>query len=193
MKTSPQWICYSKREFLSRMYSKHFAKDSKIFYHLMGHLVSMPLQCVCVCVCVCVFQLCTCVVLHFCAQVCFCSYMSTLASVFTLTYVRAHMCMPMCVCLSPCVCSALVWGSICVRLTRWEPLPAGSPGGPKSSGRPEAWNPSRPGQMSLCSARLSLRRPHRPLKTLGADFGCQNVDQTLITSRTKISNKEYLF
>lgn len=90
-------------------------------------------------------------------------------SVFVLLYVSrlhlsvpSHVCTHMCV--SLCVCSVSARGSICVRLTRREPLSAGSPGGPKSSGRPEAWNPSRPGQMSLCSARLGLRRPHRPLK-----------------------------
>ncbi len=108
-----------------------------------------------------------------------------------------HVCVHMHVCVSPCVCSALAWGSICVRLTRWEPLSAGSPGGPKSSGRLEAWNPSRPGQMSLCSARLSLQRPHRPLKTLGADSGSQNADQTVIahTHKNKLQahqTKKYL-
>ena len=71
------------------------------------------------------------------------------------------------------------WGSICVRLTHWEPLAAGSPAGSKSSGWPEAWNPSRPGQMSLCSARLSLQRPHGPLKTFEANSSSQNADQTM--------------
>lgn len=95
----------------------------------------------------------------------------------------SHTSMCQCTCAWMCRClgvwSVLVWGSICVRLTRWEPLAAGSPGRPKSSGRPEAWNPSRPGQMSLCSGWLSLQRPHRPLKTLRADSGSQNADQTI--------------
>lgn len=58
MKTSLRWIRYTKREFSSRMYSKHFAKDSKIFYHLKGYLVSIPSLRVClsVCLCVCVFS-----------------------------------------------------------------------------------------------------------------------------------------
>lgn len=69
----------------------------------------------------------------------------------------SHVCV--CTCASPCVCSVSAWGSICVRLTRWEPLSAGSPGGPKSSGRPEAWNP--------CRARtdVSLFRPTQPSAT----------------------------
>lgn len=68
---------------------------------------------------------------------------STLTSASIL--IRAH------VCVSSCVCSSAGRGSICVGLTRWEPQAAGSPGWSKSCGRPEAWNPSRPGQMSLCS------------------------------------------
>lgn len=124
----------------------------------------------------------------FCAPICSHLHLS----------VPSYMCMHMCVSPCVCVCSVSAWGSICVRLTRWEPLSAGSPGGPKSSGRPEAWNPSRPGQMSLCSARLSLQRPHRPLKTFGADFGSQNADQTVFTCSHKNKPppkwiKEHLF
>lgn len=53
--------CVTAWEFLNRMYSKHFANDSKIFYHLVGQLASLsslPSVCVCVClrnVCVRVF------------------------------------------------------------------------------------------------------------------------------------------
>lgn len=85
---------------------------------------------------------------------------------------------------SMCVFSA-GWGSICVRLTHWEPLPAGSPGGSKSYGRPEAQNPSRPGQMSLCWARLRIQRPHRPLRPSNQSRAWENVDQTAITSHLR--------
>lgn len=141
---------------------------------------------------------CVCSALYMCG----CTFLYI--SVFALLYVHTciclypHICACTCVFLRVCVCSVSAWGSICVRLTRWEPLSAGSPGGPKSSGRPEAWNPSRPGQMSLCSARLSLQRPHRPLKTFGADFGSQNADQTVFTCSHKNKPppkwiKEHLF
>lgn len=117
-----------------------------------------------------------------CAIVCvvavdFCmSVFST--SVFFFHYVHT------CICLHPhiCACTRVYFsmcvfsagrGSICVRLTHWEFLPAGSPLGPKSFARPEAWNPSRPGQMSPCSAWLRLQRPHGPVKTLGAESGSQ--------------------
>lgn len=114
-------------------------------------------------------------------QSCVCSALSPHSNVrvFVLLCVHTCICLYSHTCVPPCVCSVSTWGSICVRLTRWEPLSAGSPAGPKSSGRPEAWNPSRPGQMSLCSGRLSPPRPHRPL---GADTGSwdrpQNIDFT---------------
>lgn len=127
-----------------------------------------------VCVCGCVFW-------HVCRSVLY-------LSVFLLLYVHTCICLYPhillcgCTCAWTCgclgVCSLLAWGSICVRLTHWEPLSAGSPGGLKSSGRPEAWNPSRPGQMSLCSGQLSLQWPQRLLKTLRAGSGSQNTDQT---------------
>lgn len=101
-----------------------------------------------------------------CAPLCPHSHLSV------LSHMCAHTCVP------PCVFSVDV-GSICVTLTRWEPLSAGSPAGPKSSGRPEAWNPSRPGQMSLCSGRLSPLRPRRPLgEASGSRRRPENTDFT---------------
>lgn len=79
--------------------------------------------------------------------------------VFRLLCVRARICRRRHTCASPCVCSVSAWGSICVRLTRWEPLSAGSPGGPKSFGWPEAWNPSR------ARTDVSLFRPTQPSAT----------------------------
>lgn len=91
---------------------------------------------------------------------------------------------------SMCVFSA-GWGSICVRLTRWEPLPAGSPGGSKSYGRPEAQNPSRPGQMSLCSAAAQNSATSQTFKTVEAESGSQK--RTVITSRSTITARTICF
>lgn len=126
----------------------------------------------------CVWTLVCAVAVDFCMSV---FSLSVFFFLYVHTYIclHPHMCACTRVCFSMCVFTA-GRGSICVRLTRWESLPAGSPLGPKSSGRPEAWNPSRPGQMSPCSAWLRLQRPHRPVKTLGAEFdSSKNVDQIM--------------
>lgn len=113
-----------------------------------------------------------------------------------LVFLHVHTCicleiLPL-VCVSPCVCSAMAWGSICVRLTLWERLPAGSPGGPKSSGRPEAWNPRRPGQMSFL---FSLTQPSVTSlisEDLLSRLCSQNADQTVARASCSTSQTDKL-